>query len=248
MWGLISVAALAAAPPSAVPLDSFLKDVPGVTAAPTLPVNSKVDGVDIQQRMVRSTKSPYELREFFGSAFLKAGLYIPPEQDTISAQVGVQITGLDTDHLMSYTALLQPAGKGGTTIVLAVANLGKKTALIDPIAPVFPGGTSVTSYNLESTKAMTYSAVATPAEIKTFYFQTLTAAGYKDGTEPDTYLRGNQLISINISPGMTEQGILVKLETITGPPAKLPPLPKQMPTELPNVTVPRLPDPSQMPR
>ena len=77
-----------------------------------------------------------------------------------------------------------------------------------------------------------------------FYFQTLTGAGFKDTGEPDSYQKGNQKISVTISPGMSEQGVLVKLETVAaGPPPPMPPLPKTFPTELPKVKLPKFPDP-----
>lgn len=232
MWGLLSLTlvALTATPPPSV--DPFLKDVPGVTASPTSAVSTKVDGILVVQRSLRSDRSPEELKEFFGAAFEKAGFYIAPDQDKLTPQLGVQISGLDTENLLSYTALLQPSGNKGTTIVLAVANLGKKDAPKNPIGPVYPGAVSITMYNLESMKAMTYRTDGTPAEIKTFYRDTLTAAGFKEG-EPNTYVKGNQQFAITVSPGVSEREVMVQLATPGTLPAGPPRLPDQLPTKLP---------------
>ena len=247
MWGLMALAALAATPPAAtkappptttLSVDPFLKDVPGVTSTPTAPAGTKVDGVQVFQRSVRSDRSPSELREFFASAFEKAGFYIAPDQEVLTPQLGVQVTGLDTENLISYTALLQPSGGKGTTIVLAVANIGKRTSEGNPIGPVYPGGTAITSYNIETIKAMTYRVAATPAEIKNFYRDTLTSSGFKE-VELNTYLKGHDQFTITVAPGISEQEVMVRLEpagTSVGPAPKMP---DTMPTELPKVTLPK---------
>jgi hypothetical protein len=262
MWGLsLVLVALTAAPPAtktppakppaateapivpallrptpAPSVDPFLKDIPGVSSNATSAAMTRVDGVMVVQRSVRSDKPPEELRDFFAERFQKAGLYIAPEQETMQPQLGVQITGLDTENLLSYTAILQPSGQKGTTVVLAVANLGKKASTKEPIGPVYPGAAALTTFNFETVQAMTYTCDGTPAEIKTFYRDTLLGAGFKEG-EPNSYQRGNQMFTIAVSPGVSSRDVLVKLETVgpTPPLSQMPKIPETMPTELPKV-------------
>ena len=201
-----------------------------MVSPPTAPALTKVDGVTVVQRSVTSNRSPLELATHFAGAFEKAGFYIAPEQDQMKPMSGMQMSGLDTENLLSYTAILQPAGKG-TTVVLAVADLAAKKPIAEPIGPVYPGATAVTSFALESQKAMSYSVVATPAEIKTFYKDTFSVAGYRESA-PLIFQKGNEQYTVTVSPGITERYVLLKLDLLPGlpPPDKTraspaPPLP-----------------------
>ncbi|MBS1150309.1 MAG: hypothetical protein H6Q89_2007 [Myxococcaceae bacterium] len=217
---------LAAAP--APSLDGFLRDVPGMTSQPTAPAVTTVDGIKVVQRSVSSNRSAHELQKHFAAAFDAAGLYIAPEQDEVKPLVGLQISGLDTENLLSYSALLQPAAKG-TTVVIAYADLGKKKPTREPIGPVFPGANSITSFAVENQKATSYAVDATPAEIKAFYRETFAGVGFTEAA-PNVFQKGNQQFTVTVSPGVSERYVLLKLETVPGAPAPAkppPPAPKK---------------------
>lgn len=218
-----------AASPRVLTVDPFLRDVPGATGVPTTSETTKVDGLQVVQRSISSTKSPLELRDYFLAAFDKAGLYVAPEQDDIKPMLGLQITGLDTENLFSYSALLQPAGKG-TTVVVAAVDLGARKELKEQIAPVVPGATSITTFEVEGSKSMTYSVDATPAEIKEFYRDTMKGAGFQESA-PNIYQRGNEQFSVTISPGISVRYVMIKKDTNPNalPPAPMPALGKPAP-------------------
>ena len=78
-------------------------------------------------------------------------------------------------------------------------------------APIFPGATGVTSYRLETMKAMTYSSGATPAELKSFYRETLKALGFAEQEEL-SFTKGGQRLTVTVAPGITERFVMVQVQ------------------------------------
>lgn len=211
---------LAAAAPSTTDeeraVDALIARTPNIVAPPTLAQKTAVgQTVPVIQRSVTSSARPEDLKSFFKAEFMRKGLYIAPEQDKFSPEKGMQVTGLDTETLVAYMALFQPAGKL-TTVVIAAANVGKPAneaaTTHEPIAPLFPGAHSVTTYHVEVVKGMTYSCPGTPAEIKKFYREQYGKLGYKE-TEDMVFLKQNSRVWIIVSPGVSERSVAVYLQT-----------------------------------
>src|SRR5438128_1925935 len=93
-------------------------------------------------------------------------------------------------------------------VLALVAAAGGPSVSATAIAPVMPGAGAVTAYELETTRAIGYPVAATPAEIKRFYRETLTAAGYSE-PEPLVFTRGTQRLSVIVSPGVSERYVVV---------------------------------------
>ncbi len=212
------------APPSAGPavsseeleINALIDRTPNIVAPPTALSKTAVGQttIPVMQRSVTSAARSEDLKAFFRAEFVRKGFYIAPEQDKFVPENGQQITGLDTENLVAYMALFQPSGKY-TTVVIAAANVGKPNNASQsnqPIAPLFPGGRNVTTYTVETMKGMTYSCPGTPAEIKKFYREELPKLGYKE-TEDLVFQKKTNRIAIIISPGVTERGVALYLQT-----------------------------------
>lgn len=201
--------ALGAAP---LELGQLLKDLPQKATAATQPVGTRADGVEVVQTSCVSRASPAELKAHFIELFKRAGLYLAPEQEELRFEKGDQVTGLDAENLVSYTALLQPSGKL-TTVVLAVAQVGmpRQDPAPDAFAPVFPGATALTTFRFEGVRAMTFASTATPAQLSGFYADTLTKAGWVRSAEGGSYVKGGQQLTVTVSPGTSERYVMVQL-------------------------------------
>lgn len=213
---LITLAVLASGPS----VDHLLADLPGITSPPTAAVITEANGARVLSRTVTSSRPPAELKDHFARLFTRAGLFLAPEQEQWKMELGVQVSGLDTENLLSYTVMLQPSGKKGTTVVVAVVDLGARkasTAPKDLFAPLYPGAGPVTAVNLEAVKTLSYAVPATPAEIKKFYRETLGAAGYRED-EPLIFTKGSAQLSLTVAPGISERYVMLQLETVAAKP------------------------------
>ncbi|RKH74162.1 hypothetical protein [Corallococcus aberystwythensis] len=198
-----------AAPPAVQP---FAKDVPGAVSKPTAGEKTVVDGVTIETSTLVSSKDVATLKAHFRALFGRNGLYIAEETEALKLKLGEQVTGLDTENLISYTVLFQPSGPGATTVIVSSANLGKReTKKVPPFAPVYPGSGAVMSTQLEWMKSMNYTTTATPAEIRAFYKEKLTALGY-EARPDDEFVKGTERIALTVAPGVTERTVLLVQE------------------------------------
>lgn len=192
--------------------NAFVKDVPGAVSKPTIAEKMVVDGVVIESSTLVSNKDVATLKAHFRALFLKRGLYLAEEMEAVKLQLGEQVTGLDTENLISYTVILQPSGKGATTLIFSSAELGKRRQKEVPaFAPAYPGSGPVTSTQLEWMKSMTYTTTATPAEIRAFYREKLTAQGYEQGPD-DGFTKGPERIALTVAPGVKERTVFLLLE------------------------------------
>lgn len=193
----------------------FVTDLPGAVSKPTLPEKTVVDGVTIETSTLVSSKDVATLKAHFRVRFTRHGLYLAEETEAVKLQLGEHVTGLDTENLISYTVLLQPSGKGATTVIVSSANLGKRSSQPVPaFAPVYPGSGSVTSSQLEWMKSMTYPTTATPAELRAFYREKLAALGY-EALPDDEFVKGTERIVLTVAPGVTERTVLLVQEVGT---------------------------------
>ena len=102
-------------------INQLTLSVPGQSSPPTAMVHTEFDGTKVSQRSIVSSRPVSELKSHFAQMFKRAGLYIAPEQEDVKMESGEQVTGLDTENLIAYTALMQTSGKL-TTVVLDKSN------------------------------------------------------------------------------------------------------------------------------
>ena len=204
-----------AAPPPAAPApasNSFLKDIPGQVTQPTAPEKTVVDGVTVEASTLVSSKDVATLKAHFRALFQRHGLYLPEETEKVKMQLGEHVTALDTENLISYTVILQPSGRKATTVIVSSANLGKREPkAVAAFAPVYPGATQVMSTQLEWMKTMNYTTTATPAEIRAFYREKLTALGY-EARPDDEFVKGNERIGLTVAPGVMDRNVMLVQE------------------------------------
>jgi hypothetical protein len=217
--GLASLLLLSDPSQISVPIERYLQSVPSKIGTPTDMVGTSVDGMVVRQRSVVSKESVSTLKEHFFKLFRAAGLFIPPDVEQMRGQAGEQVTGLDSENMIAFTAVLQPNPKG-TTIVIAAADLGHLAVIKSATTngPVYPGATGVTTSSLEGMHIMTYSALATPAELKAFYRDAYAKAGYREDGEM-VFVKGDDQVKVVVSPGISSRTVMVQTGAVAGPKA-----------------------------
>ncbi len=174
----------------------FTWDIPGVTEGVEVPDTYEVQGMPVRMRAVHSTWKIDDLLGHILDSFAKAGLYVPGPDDQLTAQRGYVLTGLDVDRYISYTAYLQPEGKG-TLVVMGESDPTKvkppDTSL--GFAPTFPGAQDLLVTRSESSQLATYTAPASPAEVLEFYRSTLARGGYTE-VEPGLFRSPGTLLRV----------------------------------------------------
>jgi hypothetical protein len=224
--GLFAGLCLAAAPSQQQMergVDDFISRTPQRVSEPTAIAATVVQSVPVVQRTCASSARVEDLKAFFAMQFQKAGLWISPAQESFKPSGGEQISALDRENLISYTAILQPSGKL-TTVVIAGANVGKPmvTPTNDAVAPVPPGSHSITSYRMEAVTGMTYQTPGTPAEVKQFYRDTLGKLGFKESGEL-MFVKDQTRVVLMVSPGLAERSVALYIDHPT--PELMPPPP-----------------------
>jgi hypothetical protein len=208
-----------------VPIDKYIEGVPNKIGPPTDLMGTTFEGVMVRQRSVQSTEKIDALKAHFVDSFRKAGLYLAPETAGMKGQAGEQVTGLDAENMITFSVILQPNPKG-TTIVVAGADMGHLPILHtnDATGPVYPGATHLMNSSLEGTHLMTYSIVATPAEIKTFYRTEYGKAGYTE-SEDMVFTRGFDRAQVTVDPGASARTVVVQTGSTKQQQPKAPPHP-----------------------
>lgn len=196
-------------------VDELIAQVPGRVTPPTAASKTTVQSIPVVQRNVTTTMKPLDVKKHFLGVFKQRGLYVAPEGEKMKPETGEQITGLDTENLVSYTVWIQPSGSQSTVVIAGaeVARPGPVTQGTDAVGPVFPNGWNLTSYRMEAVQGMTYSCQGTPAEIKRFYREELvTKQGYAE-TEDLVFVKGHTRMWISIAPGVSERQVSLYVQT-----------------------------------
>jgi hypothetical protein len=194
-------------------VDDLIAKTPGMVSPPTVAGRTTINAVPVVQRTVTSSARIDDLKAYFTQAYKKAGLFIGPAQESFQPEKGQQVTGLDTENLIAYMALFQPAGKF-TSVVVAAASMGSQDVGkgTEAVGPVFPGGHGMTSYRVEMVQGMTYLCTGTPAEIKKFYREELAKLGYSE-TDELIFTKGNVRAWVTVSPGVSERSVALYIQT-----------------------------------
>jgi hypothetical protein len=169
-------------------------NVPGITMADMVPVrfNAAISKQDVKT-----------LAQHYVKKFAEAGFYLPPRDRQMELEPGaVQVTGLDTQTLISYVAILKPIDARNTRVLMAEAAM---QAFVDSVnnpgaapgdfAPIMPGAQSTVRSSTEGTKMITFTTPEPEAAVKAFYRQTLVSAGYQ--AVADGYKKGDELITLS---------------------------------------------------
>lgn len=189
-------------PPPPTPLPPFRWKLSNVVSNVEMPGTQEVDGVPVKLHGVYVKARPEEvIRELVG-AFQAAGLYLDDKQDQPFRQL--QVTAVDTDRGISYTALIQGYTNGQSFVVLGEAHLAMaslaRLGQLNPqkngtdFAPLMAGAEGVSRVRSEGMDSVTYSVQKPETEVLKYYQDSLPKLGFKQ--EGEWYRRGTDLVSL----------------------------------------------------
>ncbi|MBK7857048.1 MAG: hypothetical protein IPJ65_00230 [Archangiaceae bacterium] len=154
-------------------------DVPQALKRADVPPGMKALGVPVKLSAVVSKLNVEDLKDHYERAFIKAGLFVPTDDELDSPTSLEQVTGYDAKSRTSYSVIFQPNLDGTTTVMVGMAALHARMPDPPPFAPVFPGATGVLVSDAEAGHTLSYSVAAKPDEVRAFYRDVFTRAGLK---------------------------------------------------------------------
>lgn len=200
MLSALLVLELVLAAPSAGSRDPLTWVVPGQEAVVEVPARMNVGGVPVRFRVVTSREPVERLLQHFATAFDEAGFYIERHQKRMAPQP--HLTALDTRTLTSYTVILEPKPGGITEVIVGEAQLGAPkpaSAAVLSMVPVFPEAKDVLHSDFEGARTVGYRVKAGEEQVKAWYREQLTRAGYKE-EEPLVFRRREQEVRVDVVP------------------------------------------------
>jgi hypothetical protein len=206
---LVVVALLGASQAGAQRLP-FSWDIPKVVEVVEVPGTMMADGIPVRMRAVRSTEKPEVLLQHVVDRFEAWGFYLPDAEGQAQPFREPQLTALDWERLVSYTAIFQPNPDGSTTVFLGEADLSRPPVVQSPIAPVYPGAREVVHTDVEAARSLTYAVAAKPAEVLDFYRRELVKQGYAEA-EPGLYRNDSDELQVRVHAGKGQQSSVVVL-------------------------------------
>jgi len=211
MLSCLLVLELLMAAPSAHAREPFRWEVPGLVSTVEVPAQMNVGGIPVRMRVYTSREPVERLLQHFATAFDDAGFYLERNQRQLVAQP--TLTALDTRTFTSYTVILQPEPGGLTTVVLGEARLGERQQAgpSGPL-PVYPGAVSPLQGDFEGARTLSFRVVAKEAQVRAWYREQLTRAGYKEES-PWLFRRREQRIRLSLSQQGAWTDAVLFLET-----------------------------------
>jgi hypothetical protein len=187
------------AQPSRIQRD-LVFEVPEAFEEAKVPGDLEAIGIPVQLRAYRSSATAGELLDYFVRAFSKAQLFVLPPKAAPDNGWGPTLVGYDPDTRISYTVMFQANKDLTTTVILGKARLAEQrdTSKDQAIAPVFPGSADFIQTRNEAVDTMSYTAPASPEELRRFYAGALTRAGFRQ-LEPEVYSNQRESLTLRIS-------------------------------------------------
>lgn len=193
------LAALALAIGSAT---SRAEDPPFLFTPPKAVMNVQVPeeleslGVPVRIEALKSEASLQELIDYYYTAFVKAGYFIPSLDQQFMGEGGVSLTALDYKKKVSYTVIFveEPSG---VIVITGVADLFRRRSAeqVKTDFPLFATAKGVVISRGEGVETIAYRAAATPAQIEAFYSDTLTRVGFR-ATDDGWFVRGGEEVRV----------------------------------------------------
>lgn len=177
----------------------FTWDVPGVLYGVEVPETLDANGTPVRLRALRSTWDIDSVFRHIAKSFVAYGLYVAPEEHQVAAARGYQITGLDVDTMVAYTAYLQPEGKGTLVVLGESWHAVKQTKQVEGFTATFPGAQDLTTFRSEAGDAMTYTAGAPPEVVLAFYRDVLGRSGYRE-KEAGVFIGTGEIVRVTAFP------------------------------------------------
>lgn len=206
-----SAPAQAAAP---APVEPLQWEVPGQVSVVEVPATMDVGGIPVRFRVVNSKEKGEFLLRHFAQAFSDAGFYLERRQKQLAPQL--HLTALNTRTFTSYTVILTPQPGGLTEVVVGEARLSARKPSAAPTLPVFAGAKDVLQADFEGAQTLGYTVQAPAADVKAWYQERLSKAGYRE-EEPLVFRRKGQEVRVEVTPHAGNLHVLLFVRTAGEP-------------------------------
>lgn len=178
------------------PVNTFRWDVPNVVSSYDIPGVHWAMGVPVKMHAVTVKGKMDDTMRALYDSFVRQGLFIDNRQ-----LMGPMLTGVDTETLITYTAIFQENAPGYITVVLGEANVLKsRVPMGNDFVPLFPGARGVLRSSMEGADIIAYRVEATREEkVRAFYLDILPKSGFQpDPKDALTFQKGGEQVSIRL--------------------------------------------------
>lgn len=177
-------------------------DAPGVTW---------VHGVPVTMHALRSAEKLEALVLDLRQQFIRANLFLPPHKGSLMPGA-VQLSGIDPDTFIVYTAFAQANPDGTSTVILTETAMAARRSVGPPrFAPVMPAAVDVFTTETEGLQVLQYGVTGTQQDVTSFYAETLTRAKYVEAS-PGVFRRGSDELRISTRPGKSARDVSVVVQ------------------------------------
>lgn len=140
--------------------------------------------------------------------FLRSGLFMVPlhKQDQPLRQL--QVTALDHQRAISYTAMVDGLADGTCMVMLGEANIAESTQAgllrkaknlpVKDFAPLMPQAIGPTRVSIEGMKTLSYQVRESEAGVRKFYQDELKKLGWVEA-EKDLFQKDNEEIQLSLT-------------------------------------------------
>ncbi len=165
-------------PPFAWKVSNIIDDIemPGVVMS---------NGFPVKMHAFRVKATEQEVFEELLQNFQDQGLYLQTPEKQAQPTKQTQVTALDYQRFISYTAFVEPHPDGTCTVMLGEANIALGLKMRESggeadFAPIFPGAQGVMRSKAESMDTIGFRTAASEAELLEFYKKHLKEQGYAE--------------------------------------------------------------------
>lgn len=140
--------------------------------------------------------------------FRTSGLYVQDPKEQAQPMRQLQITGLDRDRAISYTAMVDAARDGNCMVVLGEANIGMasyaghmrkaRNEEVKYFLPLMPDAISPFKTDLEQMHTVGFSVASDEATARKFYDQQLKQRGYVK-VDSSIYRKGSEDVALTFA-------------------------------------------------
>lgn len=217
-WILLALLPLLGSSEAVAQRRPFTWDIPKVVEAVDVPGVMMANGIPVRIRAVRSSEKPEALLQHIVNRFEQWGFFLAPIETQAQPFREPQLTALDSDQRVSYTAIFQPHPDGTTTVFLGEANLSQPPVKQSPFAPVYPGARDLVHTDVEVARSLSYSVSAKPADVHAFYRRELGKQAYTQ-VEPDLYRNGAEELRVMVraSQGARSSVVVMRRAVLPDP-------------------------------
>jgi len=152
--------------------------------------------------------------------FRASGLYVEDPSKQAQPMRQLQITGLDQERAISYTAMVDAMPDKTCMVVLGEANIGMasftqltrkaRNEQVKDFAPLMPDAIAPMRTDTEQLHTMTFSVAADEATIRKFYKEKLAQRGYRE-VAVGTYVKDDEQITMTLRPRAGKYDVLLSL-------------------------------------